>query len=113
MIRLIKALDAFGTSRFKSILKKELEQLNADQLPLQQGLSMGSYALDDTLNVMIISVGDDAHCIHVKAGVFYSGIVAGCSCADDPTPLDENSEYCEVRINIDKKTAVASVALLD
>ena len=61
---------------------------------------------------MIILVADDEGFIHVKAGIFYSGIIAGCSCADDPTPVDEQNEYCEVQFEINKKTAEATVALL-
>jgi len=112
MIRLTKTLSAWGTPAFEAILKSEIEQLDAEQLPLQQGLSTSSYALDNTLNVRIISVTEDASFIHVKVGVFYTGIIAGCSCADDPTPINENNEYCEVQLEINKMTAEAAVTLL-
>ena len=112
MIRLTKALSAFGSSDFEDILKAELQQLNADQLQLQQGLSTSSYALADTLKVMIISVSELAEFIRVKAGVFYAGIIAGCSCADDPTPVDVNNEFCEVQIDINKQTAEATIVVL-
>lgn len=79
---------------------------------MQQGLSTSSYATDSPRKVMIILVADDEGFIHVKAGIFYSGIIAGCSCADDPTPVDEQNEYCEVQFEINKKTAEATVALL-
>ena len=39
-------------------------------------------------------------------------MLAGCSCADDPTPVEEISQYCEVRLDIDKTTAETTVALL-
>jgi len=48
----------------------------------------------------------------VKAGLLYAGIIAGCSCADDPTPIDEVTEYCVVRFDIDKATAETKVTLL-
>ena len=113
MIKLDKSLHAFGTSNFEKILQKELEQLNTDQLPLQQGLSTSSYALSDSLKVMILNTSDETDYIRVKAGLFYSGIIAGCSCADDPTPIDENSEYCEIQIDINKNTAEAVISLLE
>jgi len=112
MIRLTKALAAWGCPDFADTLKKELEQLNAEQLPLQQGLATSSHALDNNLSAMIIRVGDDAASIQVRAGIFYSGIIAGCSCADDPTPIDEQSEYCEVRLEINKTTAETTITLL-
>lgn len=112
MIRLNKTLNAWGTPAFEDILKKEIGQLGVEQLPLQQGLSTSSYALDNTLNVRIISVSEGESCIRVKAGIFYTGIIAGCSCADDPTPVDENNEYCEVLLDINKMTAETAVSLL-
>ena len=113
MIRLSKALDAWGSPDFQDILKREIEQLDAGQLPLQQGLSTGSHAVDDGLGVMIISVTEGEDIIHARAGIFYKGIIAGCSCADDPTPVDENTEYCVVQLDIDKTTAETTVSLLN
>ena len=112
MIRLAETLNAWGTPDFNNILKKEIEQLDAGQLPLQQGLTTGSYAIDGKLNAMIIGVSEEAGFIRVKAGIFYSGIIAGCSCADDPTPVNEESEYCVVQLDIDKQTADTTIALL-
>ena len=112
MIHLPGAARAWGTPGFKGTLKQEIEQLGVEELPLQEGLSVGNHALDSNLNVMIISVSDLAGSIRVKAGIFYTSIIAGCSCADDPTPLDMHSEYCEVQIEIDKNSAEAEVALL-
>jgi len=113
MIRLAKAIEAWGTADFMDILKHEIEQLNAGQLPLQQGLSSTSYVADSQHKAMIIRVSEGDESIQVKAGIFYSGIIAGCSCADDPTPVDEQNEYCEVQIEINKQTAEAAVTLLE
>lgn len=112
MIRLTKTLNAWGTSGFEDILKGEVEQIDPDQLPLQQGLSISSHVTDSQRTLLVLSVADDAGFIRVTAGILYSGIIAGCSCADDPTPVDEQNEYCEVQIEINKKTAEATVALL-
>jgi formate dehydrogenase assembly factor FdhD len=111
MIRLTKTLNAWGTSGFEDILKAEVGQIPADQLPLQQALSTSSHVTDSQRTVLMLSVADDEELIHVTAGILYSGIIAGCSCADDPTPVDEQNEYCEVQIEINKKTAEATVAL--
>ena len=113
MIRLTKTLNAWGTPDFENILKVEVEQIPADQLPLQQALSTSSHVTDSQHKVMIITVADKETFIQVTAGIFYSGIIAGCSCADDPTPVDEQNEYCEVHIEINKKTAEATVVLLE
>ena len=112
MLRLTKSLSAWGASGFGDVLKQEIEQLNADQLPLQQGLSAGNYVLGDKFSVMILGTVEDEDFIHVKAGVFYNSIIGGCACADDPTPVSELNEYCEVRLDISKKTAETMVTLL-
>ena len=113
MICLDKALQAWGTPRFSATLKQELQQLDTAFLPLQQGLSFSSYVADSKIDVMVISTSADGDTIHARAGIFYAGIIAGCSCADDPTPVEEQSEYCEVALAIDRKTAQATVALLE
>lgn len=112
MIRLTNALSAWGTPGFENVLKKEIEQMDAGQLPLQQGLTTGSYALDGRHKAMIIGTSEDASVIRVKAGIFYSGIIGGCACADDPTPVNEESEYCVVQLDINKLTAETTIALL-
>ena len=112
MIRLNETLNAWGTPSFEDVFKQEIERIDAGQFPLQQGLSTGSYALDGKFNVMVIGVSEEAGSIRVKAGIFYSGIIAGCSCADDPTPVNEESEYCVVQLDIDKQTADTTIALL-
>ena len=113
MIQLSQSLAAWGTQAFTETLKQELQRLDPRQLPLQQGLSRTSYATDSPHTAVILGVADDAQFIRAKVGIFYAGIIAGCSCADDPTPVTEENEFCEVLVEIDKVTADAQVTLLD
>jgi hypothetical protein len=112
MIRFPKALSAWLAADFNAVLKEEIECLDADLLPLQQGLSRASYVRAGPLNALLISVTEDSAGLCVKAGIFYSGIMAGCSCADDPAATDEINEYCELRFDINRSTAEATVMLL-
>lgn len=112
MVVLKEALAAWGSPAFEVILKAEIEQLDIEELPLQQGLSRGNYTDGKNRSAMIIGVVDDARRIRAKVGIFYSAIIAGCSCADDPTPVDELAEYCELQFDIDKATAETAVTLL-
>ncbi len=111
IVQLPQALAAWGTSRFETALKSDLEQLEPASLPLQEGLSNGSYVSGDRFEAMIIGTSDAGSTIRATAGVHYSSIIAGCSCADDPTPVDELSEYCELDIELDKTSASAQVRL--
>lgn len=112
MIQLKQTLHAWGTPDFKAVLKQEIGQLPPDQLPLQQGLTSSNYVTADPFTVMIHSVAEMENVVRVRAGIFYQGILGGCSCADDPTPTSESNEYCEVQLDIDKTTAEAAVSLL-
>lgn len=112
MIRLPNSLKAWDTPEFKDVLKQEIEALDAGALPLQQGLTASSHVTDQPFHAMIIGVGEEAGLLRVKAGIFYTGVIAGCSCADDPTPIDEQNEYCVVQLEIDRTTAATTVALL-
>lgn len=111
MIQLHNVIKAWGTTDFNDALKTAIETMDATHLPLQQGLTISSYALDNKIRAMILKVSDDPHFIHAKAGIFYTGIIAGCNCADDPSPVDENNEYCEVLLAINKQTGETSVQL--
>jgi hypothetical protein len=111
-MRLSNALNAWGTPAFEPILKDAITHMDAALLPLQQALARSSYTDGANRSVSILDVADAAGFIRVKAGIFYSGIIPGCSCADDPTPMSEISEYCEVLFEIDKSTAQTTVQLL-
>lgn len=112
MIKLDKSLLAWGTPEFAEVLKQEVAQLGAGQLPLQQGLSSSNYVSEAPITVCINRVTEMDNTIRVTAGILYQGIISGCSCADDPTPINEINEYCEIQLDIDRATAVAAVTLL-
>jgi hypothetical protein len=108
MPRLIRSIQAWGTPRFEAVLREEIAQLGAGVLPLQAGLTSGSIGLDDKVSAMILGVTEAPDAIRVRAGIFYTSILAGCACADDPTPENENAEYCQVELEIDRRGAGAA-----
>jgi len=112
VICLPRALSAWNTPAFPAVLQQEIEHLDAGSLPLQQGLSQGSYASHEGLSVMLISASELPDCIRARAGIHFTGIIAGCNCADDPTPVDGHPEYCEMQFDIDRHTAETTVTLL-
>lgn len=112
MIRFTKSLNTWGASGFREALKQEIELLNPDHLPLQQGLSAGNYVSGNKFSVMILGTSEDENFIHARAGIFYNSIIGGCACADDPTPVSELNEYCVVHLYIDKKTAETRIVLV-
>lgn len=113
MIKLSCSLQAFGQSNFNSIVKDEIQSLCPELLPLQQGLSLSSYVGKAPFFITILNVANEDSTIKIKTGVFYTGIIAGCSCSDDPSPVDEQNEYCQLQFIIDKNSAETVVILLN
>jgi hypothetical protein len=111
-LRFAEALRAWRTPDFNATLMREIERMDADVLPLQQALARSSHVAPRRPSAMILGVADEDDHIQATVGVFFAGIIAGCSCADDPTPVDEIDEYCEVRFDIDKRSAAVKVTLL-
>jgi hypothetical protein len=107
-LHLPAALAAWGSPDFQSTLKRELES-HADALPLQQGVAMGGVADASNLAVSVFSAREDEQAIRVEVGVFFTEIVAGCNCGDDPMDLHA---YCVMRVSIDKASARAAVIVL-
>lgn len=112
MIKLSGSLYAWGSQDFGAVIKNEIQNINKDQLPLQQGLTHSSHVGDSNIRVVVLNTQETPGHISVKTGIFYSGIIAGSCCADDPTPVDEQTEYCEIQFDIDKNTAETHVTLL-
>lgn len=112
MTHLPAALAAWGTANFKAVLKRELEGLDPGALPLQQAVTVTSYALDEPITAVVLETAAQPDRLRAKVGVFFSGLVPGCSCADDPTPVEPQNEYCELRVEIDRDTAAAVFTVL-
>lgn len=113
MVRLPLSLLAWGQPRFKEVFLDELRQFGPAVLPLQEGLAHSSYALDDDVRVSVLDRDESGTTLAVKIGIFYQGIVPGCSCADDPTPVEPQNEYCEAWVSIDLGTGEARIELTD
>jgi hypothetical protein len=103
-MQLPESVRAWGTADFPAVLKRELAS-HADSLPLQQALSGTSAVADEAITVVLLDARADETTIHTKVGIFFAGILAGCSCADDPTPVEPQTEYCELLLEIDRVDA--------
>jgi hypothetical protein len=112
VIVLPDSLKAWGSPDFNDTFREELGSLDVEQLPLQQGLTQSSYVSDSGFSVVILNTAETSNEIQVKTAIFYAGIIAGSCCADDPTPLDEQTEYCEIQFEINKTTAETKINLL-
>lgn len=110
MLHLPEAAKAWGTPVFAATLKAELASRGAE-LPLQQAACATSAVADDRIEALLLGAAENGGRIDAKVGVFFAGIVAGCSCADDPTPVEPVQEYCELLLSIDPATGATTVSL--
>jgi hypothetical protein len=104
---LTRSLQAFGTPAFEATLKAEVAALGPDALQLQQGLASGSISLGDGIGVMILRVRATAAAIQVRVGIFYTSMLAGCACSGDPSSEEEQAEYLEADLEIDRQDGAA------
>jgi hypothetical protein len=102
---------AWNTPGFDAVFKHEVEQLDAGLMPLQQGLTGTSSVADAPFTVLLLRATAAGDCLQVKAGIVYAGILGGCSCADDPTPLEAQPEYCELWFDIDLRSGETDIRL--
>ena len=109
-LRLVAALRDWDTPRFEQSLKHALEQLAPADLPLSRACNAGGLIEDSRLAVTVISAYAALQVIHVRLGIFFSELVGGCSCGDEPY---SQPGYCQLQVSIDRQTAEASFELLD
>ncbi len=107
--RFSRALQAWGSDHFAGLLKQELAALETGVLPLDRGGALGGYVDDSDMTVTVIAVTDDSDCVHARIGVFFRELLAGCSCGDEPSPINA---YCELQVAIDKTTADVTFSLI-
>jgi len=112
MLTLPESLKAWQSENFNATFKREVCALDHQLLPLQQGLSLSSYVSDEIISTIINRTCEDDSSINVYTAIFYSGIIAGCSCSDDPTPLDTQAEYCQLHFSINKLSGETTVNLI-
>lgn len=111
-ITLQKSLAAWQTPVFEAVFKQEMRELDMVLLPLQAALSHSSHVSETAIEPVVLHSSESVQAIQVKTGIFYGGITAGSCCADDPTPVCEQTEYCELVCTISKTTAEACFSLL-
>ncbi|MDX8385509.1 MAG: hypothetical protein R8M11_03215 [Gallionella sp.] len=112
MIRLVETLKMWGTHEFDHAFKRELAKY-PEALPLHQALLIGNYVADTPITVTVVNSFETQDSVHVSVGIFFQSVISGCNCADDPSPVSENSEYCELLIEIGKLTAETKIVLKD
>ena len=112
MFTLQKSLQAWDTKSFNNTFKSEVGALDKQQLPLQKGLQFSSYVSPENITPVIIASSANATHLLIKTTIFYTGIIAGCSCSDDPGPQDTQQESCELLFHINRHNGETTIELI-
>lgn len=110
MTKLKNALSNWGKDSFSQALKDELQNLAPGVLPLHKVTTQGGIVDDSDISVSVINVVETAENIQSKVGVFFTEIVGGCSCGDEP--LAANA-YGELLVTINRQNAEAEFCPVD
>ena len=104
-----KSAAAWGSDGFEATLKAELRRLDHESLPLVAAMSHGSHVAEMPIDPVVLHSEEVEGTLRVKVGIFFASINAGSCCADDPTPLCEENEYCEIVLTIDRQSGDARI----
>jgi len=107
--RFPKSMAAWQSEDFTRVLKDEIEAMGAGALPLDEGTAHGGFVDDADITAVPFTSVDDEHSVVADVGIFFTEIVAGCSCGDEPETVNA---YCRLRIRIDRASAEAEVSVV-
>ena len=103
-IRLRDCIEAEDSERFKQRLASALNVLPSGSLPLQAGCEQGGLVDDRNISASVLSVEQDKDRFLARVGIFFTEVVGGCNCNDDP--LEVNA-YCVLEVAISRGDGVA------
>jgi len=103
------ALRAWNSETFAWVLKAEIEGMDVATLPLHAGCTQGGLVGDADITATVFEGIDEGPTILAEVGIFFTELVAGCSCGDGPDTIDT---YCRLRIRIDKISAAAEIHVI-
>lgn len=90
-------------------IKADLEAMHPDRLPLHLATTQGGVVEPRGLTASVLRVSRDGDRLHARAGVFFTEVVGGCNCHDDPIRANG---YCVLGIDLDAVSGTVHFELL-
>jgi len=110
MIDLSNTRAAWGADNFSDVLKNEMRTVAPDLLPLYIKSAQGGMMDFNDISVSILSVDESEKTFKVMLGIFFTELIGGCNCDDDPTPVNS---WGKLEIAINRKQAATDFSLLE
>jgi hypothetical protein len=98
------SLRAWPSESFAEALKQEIQAVGIAGLPV--ATTQGGHVDEQEFSVMVLVTQETADAIEARVGVFFSEILGGCNCSEDPV---ESNSYCELIVAINKKNALTEL----
>jgi hypothetical protein len=98
------------TDRLAQGIAAAFRDIPAACLPLQGCCHRGAAIADGSFEIVAASVQADAQQIGAELNVFFTELVDGCNCSDDPVGYPM---CCRMRLRIDRTTAKGRLEVLD
>lgn len=109
-INLAEVAAAWRLPVFERKFCRAVADLDKSLLPLQAALEQGNHVGESPPGVTVLGCQRTGDVIEVRAGIFFTGINAGNCCADDPGPVEEHPEYCELVFRIHAVSGETSIS---
>ena len=95
---------------FKHCLVSAIKALPPGSLPLQACCEQGGIADDRRISVSLLDMQRDHERISARVGVFFTEVIGGCNCHDDPL---EANRYCVLKVLITRPHGDIEFAVLE
>ncbi|TDY01027.1 glucosamine--fructose-6-phosphate aminotransferase [Thiohalophilus thiocyanatoxydans] len=109
MLKLLHTIEQRDPDALIRTLKRELESGGGANLPLDQGTSEGGYSDASDLQVTVLGIEQSEMTLQARIGVFFTEIVANCSCGDEPV---HKPAYCRMQLSINRATGTATAVVM-
>lgn len=103
-INLRHCLETTDAAELKRRLAAALGRLPTGTVPLRHGCDQGGLVDDRNISASVLGLEQTADHLTARVGVFFTEIVGGCNCNDDPLQVNA---YCVVELIIERTTGVA------
>jgi len=103
-------LNSWDSEFFSKNLINEIMALKTGVLPLQHGLTQGDMAAEQPSKISLLKRHETENEYIVKLAVYFTEIISGCSCGDEPATLNG---YCEMLLTMNKKTGAGVFQVTD
>lgn len=90
-------------------LKATLAALPVDTLPLHLATTQGGQVAEDSVSFTVLRIDTDDSAVRARVGAFFTEVVGGCNCHDDPYQVNG---YCELAVTVDRASGGIRCQLL-